>query len=169
MPIEFVTSIPPGTLGSLPGLTGFVFGAPASAFSAFTGEIVGEDGTATSAGEVSSPPHPAIPTNSTASRTRITSPQARTRTTCPLYLRTDFGRQRSRNSGSLPTPAAQPNYPTDTLIRTGTEQGGTSAGLRLSRGRATAVGRRDDGYLEMLQLGNDFFRLATPASVILVP
>jgi len=99
MPIEFVTSIPPGTLGSLPGLTGFVdgtdplgsatcgFGAPASAFSDFTGEIVGEDGAAPSSGELSPPPHPAIPISNNASRTRIASPQARTR--CP----------------SLPTPA----------------------------------------------------------------
>ena len=42
-----------------------------------------------------------------------------------------------------------------------------AAGLRLSRGRAVEL--RDDGYLEILHLGNAFCRSAMPAAVILVP
>ena len=52
--------------------------------------------------------HPAIPTNSTACRTRVTSHRARPRTTRPLCLTTDFKRRRSRKSESLPTPGVQP-------------------------------------------------------------
>ena len=74
-----------------------------------------------------------------ASRTRITSLQVQTRTTRPLYLRTKFGRQRSRNSGSLPTPAPAFNSPAVTARPEPRYRPSLAAGLRLSRGRAVAT------------------------------